>query len=98
MLERLKSGRVSQAAAAQELGLSVRPGQKVVAEGGGGWASRSALCPAGKKPNNWIDGSRREEATVLIRGALSGFLDRPLPARCSPSVTAWHSRWRRHER
>lgn len=67
VLERLKSGRVSQAAAAQELGLSVRQVRRLLrkVEAVGPVGLRSAR--RGKKPNNWIDGSRREEATVLIR-------------------------------
>ena len=66
VLERLRAGSMSQAEAAQELGLSVRQVRRLQRQleeqGASGLRSRRR----GKKPNNWIDQSRRDEAAGLI--------------------------------
>jgi len=65
--ERLKSGALSQVAAAGELGLSARQvrGLQRRLETVGPAGLRSAR--RGKKPNNWIDAGRREDGVTLIR-------------------------------
>ncbi len=73
VLERLKSGAMSQVAAARELGLSARQVRRLQrrldTEGPAGLRS----ARRGKKPNNWIDEGRREEAVALIRERYGDF-------------------------
>ncbi len=73
VLERLKSGGLSQVAAAGELGLSVRQVRRLQRrlEMAGAAGLRSAR--RGKKPNNWIDAGRREAVATLIRERYGDF-------------------------
>lgn len=73
VLEWLKAGRMSQSDAAGELCLTTRQVRRLLrrfeAEGPSGLRS----ARRGKKPNNWIDASRRAEAVKLIRGRYGDF-------------------------
>lgn len=73
VLERLKSGALSQVDAARELGLSARQVRRLQRrlEASGAAGLRSAR--RGKKPNNWIDEGRREEVVALIRARYGDF-------------------------
>ena len=67
VLERLKTGGLSQVDAAREMGLSTRQVRRLQRrlEVAGPAGLRSAR--RGGKPNNWIDGERRAAAAALLR-------------------------------
>ena len=73
VLERLRTGGLSQGDAARELGLSTRQVRRLLRrlESAGVKGLRSGR--RGRKPNNWIGGERREEAIALIRQCYRDF-------------------------